>query len=74
MISQLRKHQLTGDYARVLYKLSQALMQVHQHHNESEDLAIEAKALYQTIKKAPPKAGLEEEEKPWDDLVCVLWR
>ena len=73
-VSQLRKQQLTGDYARVLFKLSQALKRVQEYHAEAEDMIIEATALYQTMKKAPSRDPAGEDEQPWDDLVCILWR
>ncbi|KAM7219457.1 hypothetical protein V8F06_005191 [Rhypophila decipiens] len=104
VVAKLKKADMAGDYARVVFKLSRVLEKQPGYEKEAADLAAEAlfirMARSLTVSgdegqdQPPPDSslglltassqesgtGLEErsssidEEKPYDDMVYIMWR
>lgn len=67
MIAQLHRKVLTGDYARVLHKLSAVL-----GSQQDDDQVEEAKAIAAAHLGKDSEVG--DEETTYDRLVYILWR
>jgi tetratricopeptide (TPR) repeat protein len=83
MIAALRRNIMMGQYARVLYKLSEALQRDPESQVEAEEKRDQA---MQILMKARPQRGVSSEylgqseknedcsEATYDELIYVLWR
>ncbi|KAF8851460.1 hypothetical protein BDZ45DRAFT_730880 [Acephala macrosclerotiorum] len=74
-VTALRKKHLPGDYARALFKLSQALSENKQTIEEAFLKKDEAVEIIKGLLKGKPVSSEElDQEAIYDNFVCILWR
>ncbi len=71
-MAQLRQKVLVGDYARVLFKLSEVLKDQDDDQMEADLKRSEARALL--LSMSPESDITLENEELYDKLVYTLWR
>lgn len=74
VIAKLHQDVLTGDYARVLYKLSVVLGSDTGNHAESTAHLQEAQAIALSRQSHGTEFPLRQDEITYDRLVYILWR
>ncbi len=74
IIAQLHREVLTGDYARVLHKLSVVLGSQPGNETEAVSKKKEARDIAVSRNIAGQDAKIGDEERAYDDLVYILWR
>jgi hypothetical protein len=73
VIAQLHQRVLSGDYARVLYKLSEASKGKGGASREYERMRTEARSLL-SARSHLATYELADDEKAYDEMVYILWR
>jgi hypothetical protein len=65
---------LIGDYARVLYKLSEVLASSDGDKLEADSMRSEARSILLARKEVSTVSEIDDGEKSYDSLVYILWR
>ena len=74
VIAQLHQKSLIGDYARVVFKLSEVLKLFGEYREEGVRRATEAGVILSERREISVIGTLEGSEEAYDRLVCFLLR